>query len=593
MSLDPITLTVIQAGLQQVCDEMDLSFSRAAFSPVIAEANDRSDGIYAALDGSLIAQGAEGLPVFVGTMQYSTAELIRLIANGSTSPPEPNDIYIVNDPYLGGTHLMDVRFVRPYYRKGKLWCWLSNTGHWPDTGGSVPGGFSASATAVEQEGLRLPPVKLFKKGELDQEIYSIICSNIRVADQRIGDVKAQAAALEVGSERLDLLLDRYGDDTVQAAITELRVRASLQMRQLISRMPDGLWNSKAYVDSDGVVDEPLLIKLQVKKNADKLIFDFAGSSPPCRGPMNSVLATTQSSVYLAMRHIFPEVPISAGAFEPLEIIRPAGTFLDAQYPRPVSGCAAEVSQRIAEAVFAALVSALPDRVTAAPAGTSGNFALGGHDLDRGRDFVMYQLSGGGYGGNADSDGLSNGCSTIGISKAPPVEIMEQTFPVIYNHYALHEGSAGAGKTRGGFGLDYELELRNGEARASFVMDHGRFGPQGALGGKDGDVNKVIVLRGETSYVPKHLSKEQDIALAPGDRVWVRTPGGGGYGDPLQRSIDAVLEDVRLERYSLAQARDFYGVVLFKRDGSLFVDEGATSESRSKMKRSLKQLNPQA
>ena len=583
MSLDPITLTVIQAGLQQVCDEMDLSFSRAAFSPVIAEANDRSDGIYAALDGSLIAQGAEGLPVFVGTMQYSTAELIRLIANGSTSPPEPNDIYIVNDPYLGGTHLMDVRFVRPYYRKGKLWCWLSNTGHWPDTGGSVPGGFSASATAVEQEGLRLPPVKLFKKGELDQEIYSIICSNIRVADQRIGDVKAQAAALEVGSERLDLLLDRYGDDTVQAAITELRVRASLQMRQLISRMPDGLWNSKAYVDSDGVVDEPLLIKLQVKKNADKLIFDFAGSSPPCRGPMNSVLATTQSSVYLAMRHIFPEVPISAGAFEPLEIIRPAGTFLDAQYPRPVSGCAAEVSQRIAEAVFAALVSALPDRVTAAPAGTSGNFALGGHDPDRGRDFVMYQLSGGGYGGNADSDGLSNGCSTIGISKAPPVEIMEQTFPVIYNHYALHEGSAGAGKTRGGFGLDYELELRNGEARASFVMDHGRFGPQGVLGGKDGDVNKVIVLRGETSYVPKHLSKEQDIALAPGDRVWVRTPGGGGYGDPLQRSIDAVLEDVRLERYSLVQARDLYGVVLFKRDGSLFVDEGATSESRSKMK----------
>ena len=585
MSLDPITLTVIQAGLQQVCDEMDLSFSRAAFSPVIAEANDRSDGIYAALDGSLIAQGAEGLPVFVGTMQYSTAELIRLIANGSTSPPEPNDIYIVNDPYLGGTHLMDVRFVRPYYRKGKLWCWLSNTGHWPDTGGSVPGGFSASATAVEQEGLRLPPVKLFKKGELDQEIYSIICSNIRVADQRIGDVKAQAAALEVGSERLDLLLDRYGDDTVQAAITELRVRASLQMRQLISRMPDGLWNSKAYVDSDGVVDEPLLIKLQVKKNADKLIFDFAGSSPPCRGPMNSVLATTQSSVYLAMRHIFPEVPISAGAFEPLEIIRPAGTFLDAQYPRPVSGCAAEVSQRIAEAVFAALVSALPDRVTAAPAGTSGNFALGGHDPDRGRDFVMYQLSGGGYGGNADSDGLSNGCSTIGISKAPPVEIMEQTFPVIYNHYALHEGSAGAGKTRGGFGLDYELELRNGEARASFVMDHGRFGPQGALGGKDGDVNKVIVLRGETSYVPKHLSKEQDIALVPGDRVWVRTPGGGGYGDPLQRSIYAVLEDVRLERYSLVQARDLYGVVLFKRDGSLFVDEGATSESRSKMKRS--------
>lgn len=586
MSLDPITLSVIQAGLQQVCDEMDLSFSRAAFSPVIAEANDRSDGIYAAADGSLIAQGSEGLPVFVGTMQYSTAELIRLIAEGNAAAPDPNDIYIVNDPYLGGTHLMDVRFVRPYYREGKLWCWLSNTGHWPDTGGSVPGGFSASATAVEQEGLRLPPVKLFKKGELDREIYAIICSNIRVADQRIGDVKAQAAALEVGSERLDLLLDRYGDATVQTAIGELRVRASQQMRHLIDRMPDGQWDSEAFVDSDGVVDEPLVIKLNVTKNNDRLIFDFAGSSPPCRGPMNSVLATTQSSVYLAMRHIFPEVPISAGAFEPLDILRPEGTFLDAQYPRPVSGCAAEVSQRIAEAVFAALVEALPDRVTAAPAGTSGNFALGGHDAERGRDFVMYQLSGGGYGGNANGDGLSNGCSTIGISKAPPVEIMEQTFPVIYNHYALHEGSAGAGKMRGGFGLDYKLELRNGEALASFVMDHGRFGPQGALGGNDGDVNKVVILRNGSSYVPKHLSKEQDIKLAPGDRVWVRTPGGGGYGDPLQRPVDAVREDVRLERYSLAEARDLYGVVLLKNDSILFVDEEETIKLRSEMKRSF-------
>lgn len=586
MSLDPITLSVIQAGLQQVCDEMDLSFSRAAFSPVIAEANDRSDGIYAAADGSLIAQGSEGLPVFVGTMQYSTAELIRLIAEGNAAAPDPNDIYIVNDPYLGGTHLMDVRFVRPYYREGKLWCWLSNTGHWPDTGGSVPGGFSASATAVEQEGLRLPPVKLFKKGELDREIYAIICSNIRVADQRIGDVKAQAAALEVGSERLDLLLDRYGDATVQTAIGELRVRASQQMRHLIDRMPDGQWDSEAFVDSDGVVDEPLVIKLNVTKNNDRLIFDFAGSSPPCRGPMNSVLATTQSSVYLAMRHIFPEVPISAGAFEPLDILRPEGTFLDAQYPRPVSGCAAEVSQRIAEAVFAALVEALPDRVTAAPAGTSGNFALGGHDAERGRDFVMYQLSGGGYGGNANGDGLSNGCSTIGISKAPPVEIMEQTFPVIYNHYALHEGSAGAGKMRGGFGLDYKLELRNGEALASFVMDHGRFGPQGALGGNDGDVNKVVILRNGSSYVPKHLSKEQDIKLAPGDRVWVRTPGGGGYGDPLQRPVDAVREDVRLERYSLAEARDLYGVVLLKNDSVLCVDKEETIKLRSEMKRSF-------
>jgi len=561
MTLDAITLSVIQAGLQQVCDEMDLSFSRAAFSPVIAEANDRSDGIYSATDGALIAQGAGGLPVFVGTMQFSTRTILEMIAAGSVAAPEPGDVYIVNDPYLGGTHLMDVRFARPYWRDGEIFCWLSNTGHWPDTGGAVPGGFSASATSVEQEGLRLPPVRLFKRGVLDHEIYAIICSNIRIAEQRIGDVKAQAAALLVGEARLDQLLDRYGDATVVAAIAELRRRAAEQMRAHIGQIPDGVYRSTAYVDSDGVVNQPLEIRLAITKAGSDLEFDFAGSSPPCQGPMNSVLATTLSSVYLAIRHIFPEVPISAGAFEPLNVIRPEGTFLDAHYPRPVSGCAAEVSQRIAEAVFAALVAPLPDLVTAAPAGTSGNFALGGHDPERGRGFVMYQLSGGGYGGNADHDGLTNGCSTIGISKAPPVEIMEQQFPVLYHRYALREGSAGAGRHRGGFGLDYEVELRRGEATASFVMDHGRFGPQGALGGADGAPNTVTVWRGGQPYTPEHLSKEQDIALEPGDRVRVCTPGGGGYGDPFSRPPDEVLEDVRLGRYTVAQARDLYGVAL--------------------------------
>jgi N-methylhydantoinase B len=558
MTLDAITLSVIQAALQQTCDEMDLTFSRAAFSPVIAEANDRSDGIYSAEDGSLIAQGSQGLPVFVGVMQYSTKTLIEMIADGRCLPPEEGDIYIVNDPYLGGTHLMDVRFVMPVWRGGRIFCWLSNTGHWPDIGGSVPGGFSASATAVEQEGLRLPPVKLFKRKKLDPEIYAIICSNIRVADQRIGDIRAQAAALYVGEERLFAILDRYGDETVVAAISELRKRAAEQMRAHIAPIPDGVYRSKAFVDSDGVVDQPLTIALAVEKQGDTLTFDFSESSPPCIGPMNSVLATTLSSVYLAMRHIFPDVPISAGAFEPLIVKRPEGTFLDAKYPRPVSGCAAEVSQRIAEAVFAAMVQALPEKVTAAPAGSSGNFALGGNDPARGRDYVMYQISGGGYGGNFFHDGLTNGCSTIGISKSPPVEIMEQAYPVLYRHYALREGSGGAGKHRGGFGLAYEVEILRGEARASFVMDHGRTGPQGACGGKDGAVNTVTVFRDGKAHVPKHLSKEQDIPLKAGDRVRVGTPGGGGYGDPFQRDPALVQRDVRLGYYTAEQAAEMFG-----------------------------------
>jgi len=250
-ALDPVTLSVIQAGLQQVCNEMDLAFVRAAFSPVISEALDRSDGIYARDDGRLIAQGELGLPIFVGTMQFSTQALIARKPSITEG-----DIFAVNDPYLGGTHLMDVRFAMPYFYKGRHYCWLSNTGHWPDIGGMVPGGFSARATEVEQEGLRLPPVKLFKQGKMDEEIFAIITSNIRVADQRIGDIKAQAAALNVGARRLTELLDRYGLGTVKQAIGEIRERSAQQMRAHIASIPDGTYEGEAFVDSDGVVNEP-------------------------------------------------------------------------------------------------------------------------------------------------------------------------------------------------------------------------------------------------------------------------------------------------------------------------------------------------
>ena len=554
MTIDPLTLAVIEAGLQQVCNEMDLAFSRSAFSPVIAEADDRSDGIYDRDTGTLVAQGELGLPVFVGVMQASTGEIIRLIREGSVAAPEPGDIYIVNDPYLGGTHLMDVRFAMPFFHDGALFCWLQNTGHWPDTGGMTPGGFSARATESEQEGLRLPPVKLFKRGALDREILSIILSNIRVADQRIGDIRAQEAALRVGARRLAELLDRYGRDVVERVIAEMRVRAAKLMRAKLAGVPDGCYESEAFVDSDGVVNEPLRIALTVTKAGGALTFDFSKSSEPCRGPMNSVFATTLSSVYLAVRHVFPDVPLNAGAFEPLRVVRPEGTFLDARYPRPVSGCAAEVSQRIAEAVFLALVQAVPELVTTAPAGSSGDFALGGYDPAKGAAYVTYQISGGGYGGNALHDGLTNGCSTIGISKTAPVEVMEQYYPVLFRRFALRDGSGGAGAHRGGFGVHYEVELLRGEARASFVMDHGRFGPPGVLGGGEGGRNVVRVHRGGTAYTPPHLSKDQDIAIVAGDRIEVMTPGGG-YGDPSARPRALVERDLARGYYTESEIRD--------------------------------------
>ena len=577
ITVDPLTLAVIQAGLQQVCNEMDIAFSRSAFSPVIAEADDRSDGIYAPDTGALIAQGEYGLPIFVGTMQHSTAELIRLIREGRTGAPEPGDIYVVNDPYLGGTHLMDVRFALPFFHDGELFCWLSNTGHWPDTGGMVPGGFSAHATEVEQEGLRLPPVKLFKRGAMDSEILSIILSNIRVAESRIGDIKAQEAALKVGERRLRELLARYGRQTIEHAIRDIRERAAQRMRAEIAAIPDGVYASESFVDSDGVVNEPLCIALTLTKRGDTLHFDFSGSSPPCRGPMNSVVATTYSAVYLAVRHVFHDVPINAGSFDPIAIVRPEGTFLDARYPRPVSGCAAEVSQRIAEAVFLALAQAIPEKLWAAPAGTSGNFALGGFDPQKNASYVMYQITGGGYGGTAFHDGLTNGCSTIGISKTPPVEVMEQYFPVLFRRFALREGSGGAGEHRGGFGVHYEVELLSGEARASFVMDHGRFGPPGVQGGAAGAPNVVRIHRDGEIFTPEHLSKDQGIAIRPGDRVEVMTPGGGGYGEAFARDPALVARDVRRAYYTREEAERLWGVVLTRDDT---VDEIATEAGRT-------------
>jgi N-methylhydantoinase B len=496
-------------------------------------------------------------------MQFTVQAVIERVARLKIVL-HPGDVFIVNDPYLGGTHLMDVKFVQPFFRAGTLWCWLANTGHWPDTGGMVPGGFSANATEVEQEGLRLPPVKLYKQGVLDDEILSIILSNIRIADQRIGDIKAQSAALATGEKRLTALLDRYGDATVDAAIVELKRRAARQMREKIATIPDGAYEGEAFVDSDGVVDAPLKIAMRITKSGGAdidraaLSFDMSGSSPPCQGPMNSVIATTRSSIYLAIKHVFPEAAINAGTFEPLHIVDPEGTFLYARYPRPVSGCAAEVSQRIAEAVFAALAEAIPDQLFGAPAGTSGNLGVGGFDPAKNRAYVMYVISGGGYGGSPSGDGISNGCSTIGISKTTPIEIMEQLYPVRFEEYSLHEGSGGAGEHRGGFGVNYRIRLIRGDARVSMVMDHGRAGPPGSQGGGAGGVNKVSIIRNGVVYVPPHLSKDQDIEIHAGDVISVSTPGGGGFGPAAARPAEARARDVALGYYSAADSARAFG-----------------------------------
>ena len=551
--LDAVTLAVVQNGLNQIASEMDLVHQRTSFSPVISEAFDRSNGIYDTVQGHIIAQGELGLPIFLGVMQETTREVIE-----HRQDLEPGDVVIVNDPYFGGTHLMDVKMVKPFYHDGQLWAYLSNTGHWSDTGGMVPGGFCATATEIQQEGLRLPPVKLVRRGELINDVVDIIHSNVRVPDERIGDLRAQLGALSVGEQRLKVLLDKYGVETVNAVIAEMKKRSARLMRANIDQIPDGEYQFSSYLDSDGIEEGLLEINVTAKVAGSEIEFDLLNSSPPCKGPMNSVWATTLGAVYCAMKHIFPEVPINSGCFEPISLEKPKGTFLFAEYPRPVCGCAAETAQRIMEAVFGALGQAIPEQTFAGPAGTSGNFSLGGQDPATGRGYVMYIFSGGGYGGWYEGDGISNGCSTVGISKTQPAEVLEQHFPILFEEYALREGSAGAGRFRGGFGISYRIRLLRGDAKASFMMDHGLTGPFGLLGGDEGATNKIVVYRNGTSTRPFDNAKGDGFELASGDRVQVHTPGGGGYGDPRERPRDAVERDVARGYLTPEQAKRSYG-----------------------------------
>ncbi|MFN4087993.1 MAG: hydantoinase B/oxoprolinase family protein [Alphaproteobacteria bacterium] len=553
MTIDPVLLAVIQNGLNQVATEMDLVHEKTSFSPVISEGFDRSNGIYHRETGEVIAQGEMGLPSFVGVMQFTTQEVIA-----RRPDLEPGDIVLINDPYLGGTHLMDVKMVTPFYYRGRHWCYLSNTGHWPDTGGMVPGGFNSTATEIQQEGLRIPPVKLFRRGEMDRDILDIVLNNVRVPDERIGDIKAQVGALKVGARRLTELLDRYGADTVEAAIVELKARSERLMRAHIASIPDGTYRATTWHDSDGVVFEKLAIRLEMTVEGSDIRFDLSQSSPPCRGPMNAPWAAAHSAVYIAMKHIFPDVPINSGCFAPLHVAKPEGTFLVAEYPRPVAGAAAEVCQRVMEAVFGAMGEAIPERMFAAPAGTSGNFSVGGYDPEADRHYIMYMFSGGGYGGWWETDGLTNGCSSVGISKTQPIEILEQHYPILYEEYALREGSAGPGRHRGGFGVNYRVRLLRGEAKASFVMDHGVVGPPGLIGGGEGGCNEIAVCQGGSVTLPPHVSKGEGYVMRPGDWVQVRTPGGGGYGDPAERDPVLVARDVARGYLSADAARTLYG-----------------------------------
>ena len=551
-AIDPITLAVIHNSLMMVTSEMDLTQEKTSFSPIISEAMDRANGIYAPESGDLIVQGARGLPLFIGVMQATVKAVID-----RRGELKPGDVVIINDPYLGGTHLMDVRLVAPFFHDGRIWAWLANSAHWADIGGSVAGGFSSDTTEVHQEGLRLPPIRICREGEIDSDLLDLILANCRVPEERIGDLKAQLGALKVGERRLRGLIDRYGAATIEAVIAEVRQRAETQMRAHIDAIPDGVYSFEAPMDSDGIVDEPLWVRLDLAVKGSDLHFDYSRSSPACRGPLNTPFATTISASLIGVRHVFPDVPMNAGCFAPLHIAPPHGTFLYAEYPRPVAGAAAECSQRVVETVLGALGLAVPHRAYAGPFGTAGNFSLGGYDPQRERHYVMYFFSGGGYGGYWAGDGHTNACATIAFTQTQPFEVLEAHYPVLFEDARIREGSAGAGKFRGGFGISYRVKLRRGEATASFMMDHGRFPPFALTGGRTGAMTEIEVSQQGHISSPAHVSKGSGYVLTPGDWVRVRTPGGGGWGDPRARDPALVSRDIARGYLSAEQVGQDY------------------------------------
>lgn len=553
-TFDPATLAVMQNALRQIVNEMDLALEKAAFTPIMSEARDRANGIYHATTGEVLMQGDTGMPIFVGVMQFAVQSALELYPDLG-----PDDIVILNDPYLGGTHLMDVKLVRPFFYKGERFAVLANCGHWTDIGGAVPGGFGVKATEIYQEGVRIPPVLLMRDGVMQEDLLKVLFANMRVPEERLGDLKAQIAAINVGHNRLTALLDKYGADFVKGYVNELTERAERQMRAYIETIPDGEYCFDTNIDSDGLILEPITVALDLKVEGNEMSLDFSRSSAPVKGAMNGSLSATVSSVYVALKHIFAEVPINAGAFRPVSVNAPETTFLNAQFPKAVSGSSAEVSLRVVDAVFGALAQAIPDLVPAACFGSVENFTISGYDPKNDKSYIMFRFSGGGYGGQKGIDGLTNGAAPISAARTSPIEVLEQLYPIAFNYYRIRENSGGAGEYRGGFGVDFQVELLRGEAVSSVIGDRGIFPPFGLHGGQPGSAATVEYVLGDEVYKPPHVTKDEGVVMNPGDTVTIATPGGGGWGDPSRRQAEAIHRDLKLGLITAEQAGEDYGV----------------------------------
>ncbi len=581
--VDPITREIISNALAAAAREMGLTMRQTAVSPIFNEGNDYSCAIFDAR-ARLVSHG-EFLPVHLGSLPFSVRYALDEVGSQRMAP---GDTVVLNDPFRGGSHLPDVTMVTPIFFRGERVGFAANRAHHLDVGGTVPGSFYAAATENFQEGLRVPPVRLMRRGRLQEDVMSLVLANVRLPDMMRADLQSQISANVTAVRRVVELHERYGTETVGQAMDEIMAHSERRLRAIIATWPDGEYAGEDAMDNDGIVDEPRTVRVTVSVRGDRLAVDFTGSSPQVRGPLNSVLGYTSSAVYMTVQAATdPTIEPNDGCYRPIEIEAPLGTVVNPRFPAAVAG-GNELAHIIHMATFRALaqiprVAGHCPRVIACDQGSSNNLFIAGRGPD-GERYVLYEYPEGGWGGMEGRDGLSAVFSIVGNTINIPAEVVEMRFPVRLDRYELRQDSGGAGRYRGGLGVRRHYRVLSDGAELSIVGNRCKVPPWGLYGGLPGGRAAYLVdgVDGDERVAsPGFLSKGSMIPLAQGEVVRQLTAGGGGYGDPLERDPELVVRDLRLGYVSREAAERDYGVLVTP---ALELDAAGTAALRAGKRR---------
>ena len=557
---DPATFEIVKNGFYKIAEEMRVVLAKTAYSPLLKSAGDYSCGLFDAR-GEMVAQGPD-LPIHLGSMP----DAVRAIVDAFAADVHDGDVFLHNDPYFGGSHLPDVNVVRPAFYEGRLLGYACLRAHWPDVGSATPGSYGA-ATEIFGEGLRLPPLRLISRGAVNADLENVILANVRTPDERKGDLGAQLAATLRATERLKALARRYGAEELIHYMAQVMDYSERLMRATLMDLPDGEGAFEDFCDGDGIADDdlgkdaPFRIRLSVKKTADRLIVDFAGTAGGVKGPMNAPLSVTASGIYCGLKTaIDPNnlIPPNSGCWRAIEIRAPKGCVVNATFPAPVVYANHEISHRVADMVMGALASFMPEQVMACSQGTSAILTLGGVDPRTGRPYVSYETVKGGYGARPNKDGIN--CIASGISNTmnTPVEIMEMAFPVRIERYEVNPDSGGAGRYRGGCGAIRVWRLLDGaDATGALCMERMTSPPFGLLGGKAGAAAAVKLTTPDAAT--RHLPGKGAFSAPAGAVIEMITPGSGGFGPVAARDSAAIARDLLDGYVSAAAAERDYGV----------------------------------